>query len=44
MRRSREANCSALMLTLDLQILGDRHNDKRNNLTAPPTINSDTAW
>jgi len=44
MRRSREAECSALMLTLDLQILGQRHNDARNNLSAPPTINSDTAW
>jgi len=44
MRRSREAECSALMLTLDLQILGQRHNDAKNNLSAPPTINGDTAW
>jgi len=44
MRRSKEAECSALMLTLDLQILGQRHNDMRNNLTAPPRIEFDTAW
>jgi L-lactate dehydrogenase (cytochrome) len=34
--RARAARCSALMLTLDLQILGQRHKDLRNGLTAPP--------
>jgi len=34
--RAKDAGCSALMLTLDLQILGQRHNDIRNGLSAPP--------
>src|SRR6516225_4068554 len=34
--RARAARCSALMLTLDLQILGQRHKDVRNGLSAPP--------
>ena len=34
--RAKAANCGALMLTLDLQILGQRHKDIRNGLTAPP--------
>ena len=34
--RTRAANCSALMITLDLQILGQRHKDVRNGLSAPP--------
>ena len=34
--RARAAHCSALMLTLDLQILGQRHKDLKNGLTAPP--------
>ncbi|MCP4766700.1 MAG: alpha-hydroxy-acid oxidizing protein [Gammaproteobacteria bacterium] len=34
--RARDAGCSALMLTLDLQILGQRHNDIRNGLSVPP--------
>ncbi|TCT24244.1 alpha-hydroxy acid oxidase [Thiobaca trueperi] len=34
--RARAANCSALMLTLDLQILGQRHKDIKNGLSAPP--------
>jgi L-lactate dehydrogenase (cytochrome) len=36
--RARAANCSALVLTLDLQILGQRHKDIRNGLTAPPKL------
>ena len=36
--RARRANCSALVLTLDLQILGQRHKDLRNDLTAPPRL------
>jgi L-lactate dehydrogenase (cytochrome) len=34
--RARKANCSALVLTLDLQILGQRHKDLKNGLTSPP--------
>jgi len=34
--RARAARCSALMLTLDLQVLGQRHKDIRNGLSAPP--------
>ncbi len=36
--RAKAANCSALVLTMDLQILGQRHADIRNNLKAPPKI------
>ncbi|CAN5306446.1 L-lactate dehydrogenase LldA [soil metagenome] len=34
--RARAAKCSALVLTLDLQILGQRHKDIKNGLSAPP--------
>ncbi len=34
--RAKAAKCSALVLTLDLQILGQRHLDLKNGLTAPP--------
>jgi L-lactate dehydrogenase (cytochrome) len=34
--RAKAANCSALVLTLDLQILGQRHKDIKNGLSAPP--------
>jgi L-lactate dehydrogenase (cytochrome) len=34
--RAKAANCSALVLTLDLQILGQRHKDLKNGLSAPP--------
>ena len=36
--RARRAGCSALVLTLDLQILGQRHKDIKNDLTAPPRL------
>jgi L-lactate dehydrogenase (cytochrome) len=36
--RARAARCSALMLTLDLQIIGQRHKDLRNGLSAPPKL------
>ena len=36
--RARDANCSALMVTLDLQILAQRHKDVRNGLSAPPKL------
>ena len=35
-RRAKEAHCSALVITLDLQIVGQRHKDIRNGLSAPP--------
>jgi L-lactate dehydrogenase (cytochrome) len=41
--RARQAGCSALMLTLDLQILGQRHKDLRNGLAAPPKVSLNTA-
>ena len=34
--RARAAQCSALVLTLDLQVIGQRHKDLKNGLTAPP--------
>ncbi len=34
--RARKARCSALVLTLDLQVIGQRHKDIKNGLTAPP--------
>ncbi|PUB12068.1 alpha-hydroxy acid oxidase [Yoonia sediminilitoris] len=34
--RAKAAKCSALVITLDLQILGQRHKDLKNGLTAPP--------
>jgi L-lactate dehydrogenase (cytochrome) len=37
-QRAADANCSALMLTVDLQVLGPRHADVRNGLTVPPEI------
>jgi L-lactate dehydrogenase (cytochrome) len=36
MERARAARCSALVLTLDLQVIGQRHKDIKNGLSAPP--------
>jgi len=36
--RAKAAHCSALMVTLDLQILGQRHKDIKNGLSAPPKL------
>jgi L-lactate dehydrogenase (cytochrome) len=36
--RAKAANCGALVLTLDLQILGQRHKDLKNGLSAPPKL------
>jgi L-lactate dehydrogenase (cytochrome) len=36
--RAKAASCSALLLTLDLQILGQRHKDVKNGLSAPPRM------
>ena len=42
--RARAAGCSALMLTADLQILGQRHNDLRNGLSTPPKFTPKHVW
>ena len=34
--RAKAANCSALVLTVDLQVLGQRHRDIKNGMTVPP--------
>jgi L-lactate dehydrogenase (cytochrome) len=36
--RAKAAQCGALVLTLDLQILGQRHKDLKNGLSAPPKL------
>ena len=36
--RAKAAGCSALVVTLDLQILGQRHKDLKNGLSAPPRL------
>ncbi|MBB3993407.1 L-lactate dehydrogenase (cytochrome) [Sulfitobacter undariae] len=40
--RARAAKCSALVITLDLQILGQRHKDIKNGLSAPPKLTPST--
>jgi L-lactate dehydrogenase (cytochrome) len=42
--RAIAANCSALMLTLDLQLLADRRRDPRNGLSIPPRLSARNAW
>ena len=48
--RARAAGCSALVITVDLQMLGQRHKDLKNGLSAPPKptmaniINLGTKW
>lgn len=37
-KRAKDAGCGALVLTLDLQVLGQRHKDIRNGLSAPPKL------
>jgi L-lactate dehydrogenase (cytochrome) len=37
-QRATKAKCSALVLTVDLQVLGQRHRDLRNGMTVPPRI------
>ncbi|HKX38522.1 MAG TPA: alpha-hydroxy acid oxidase, partial [Burkholderiales bacterium] len=41
--RAKAARCSALVLTLDLQIQGQRHQDLKNGLTVPPKLTLGTA-
>ena len=49
-KRAQDAKCSALILTADLQVLGQRHNDIKHGLSAPPKptimncINLATKW
>ena len=42
--RTKAAKCSALVLTMDLQILGQRHKDLRNVLSAPPKFTPKHIW
>ena len=42
--RARDAGCSALVLTADLQILGQRHKDLRNGLSTPPKFTPKHVW
>jgi L-lactate dehydrogenase (cytochrome) len=50
MDRAKAAKCSAIVITLDLQMLGQRHKDLKNGLSAPPKptlkniINLSTKW
>jgi len=37
-QRAKDANVSALVITLDLQVLGQRHKDLKNGLSAPPKL------
>lgn len=37
-QRAKDAQCSALVITLDLQIVGQRHKDLKNGLSAPPKL------
>ena len=36
--RAKDAKCSALVITLDLQVMGQRHKDIKNGLSAPPKL------
>ena len=36
--RAKAAGCSALVITVDLQVLGQRHKDLKNGLSAPPKL------
>lgn len=36
--RARAANCSAIVITVDLQVMGQRHKDIKNGLSAPPKL------
>ena len=37
-QRAKDAGCSALVITLDLQVVGQRHKDLKNGLSAPPKL------
>ena len=38
LERARDAGCSAIVITVDLQIMGQRHKDVKNGLSAPPKL------
>jgi L-lactate dehydrogenase (cytochrome) len=38
MARAKEARCSAIVITLDLQVQGQRHKDLKNGISAPPKL------
>ncbi len=38
MQRAKDAQCSALVITVDLQLMGQRHKDIKNGLSAPPKL------
>src|ERR1700719_3596205 len=42
--RAAAAQCSALMLTLDLQVIGERRRDPRKGVTIPPRLTLRNAW
>lgn len=42
--RAKAAKCSALVLTMDLQILGQRHKDIKNGLSTPPKFTPYSIW
>src|SRR5688500_10224688 len=42
--RAKAANCSALVLTLDLQVQGQRHQDIKNGLAVPPRLTLGTVF
>jgi L-lactate dehydrogenase (cytochrome) len=42
--RAKAAKCSALVLTVDLPVLGQRHKDIRNDLSAPPRLTAKHLW
>jgi L-lactate dehydrogenase (cytochrome) len=42
--RAKAAKCSALVLTMDLQIIGQRHKDIRNGLSTPPKFTAKHVW
>lgn len=42
--RAKAAKCSALVLTMDLQILGQRHKDIHNGLSTPPKFDAYSVW
>jgi L-lactate dehydrogenase (cytochrome) len=43
-QRCRAANVSALVLTMDRQVQGERHNERRNGLSAPPKFTAKSIW
>ncbi|HKU45405.1 MAG TPA: alpha-hydroxy acid oxidase [Burkholderiales bacterium] len=43
-QRAKAAGCSALVLTLDLQVQGQRHRDLKNGLAVPPKLTWGTAF